>query len=107
MLFDSAQLGSFAYVAIGALCVGSVTISPPPGMAADTPLEGGVYAKGDKLGYFSFGGSTIALVTRPGTVRWDDALVYASQSKVEVLTQVRARIGVAINAHTNVTLTPS
>ena len=109
MLFNSTLVGPYAYVAIGALCVGSVTVEPPSNSgsaagagAGDSNPVGQTYAKGDKLGYFEFGGSTVALVFRPGTVRIDDHLTFASLSAVETKLNVKSRIGVAINPAANV-----
>lgn len=109
MLFDSPLLGRYAYVAIGALCVGSVVIEAPEGAAPGTNPVGSTYARGERLGYFQFGGSTVALVFQPGTVRLSDAIIYSSLSQVETLLHVNTRIGVAINATQNLNagLTPT
>jgi len=107
MLFDSPNGGRFAFVAIGALCVGSVVLEPPPGSPPFYGVTPGMqYARGDPLGYFEFG-STIALVFQPGRVRFDDALVIASDSQVETLVQCRQRMGLMITNTTNTLLTPS
>jgi phosphatidylserine decarboxylase len=101
MLFDSPDVGQYAYVAIGALCVGSVQIPDPASSASTDGLKpqapiGTQYARGDDLGYFQFGGSTIALVFRPGVVRFDDDIIFASQRKVESLMQVKSKLGTII-----------
>ena len=107
MLFDSPLLGRYAYVAIGALCVGSVVVEAPSAAAPGTNPVGGVYARGERLGYFQFGGSTVALVFQPGKIRLHDAIIYSSLSQVETLLHVNTRIGVAINDTINAGLAPS
>lgn len=96
MIFNSPLVGDYAFVAIGALCVGSVRIPDPLDNSREAS-PGTFYAKGSRLGYFQFGGSTIALVFRQGTVRLEDDIIFASQRKVESLVQVNARVGVVIN----------
>lgn len=105
MIFDSPLVGEFAYVAIGALCVGSVHVPSPNDTSIPAP-PGTTYDRGDSLGYFEFGGSTIALVFQPGTVRFEDDLVFASQRRVETLLQVRTRLAVGLQGSTE-QLTPT
>lgn len=73
------DLGHVAFVAIGALCVGSVTI---------TPAVGSTLTKGQPLGYFEFGGSTVAVVFQSGRVDFDQDLLHNSRQKVETLVQM-------------------
>ncbi|KAG8908254.1 Endochitinase 1 [Tulasnella sp. 403] len=62
----------FALVAVGAMLVGSIGWSKNPGDEA---------MKGEDLGFFQYGGSTVILVAPEGTVQWDeDILKYSSQS---------------------------
>jgi len=96
MIFDSEHLGKFAYVAVGALCVGSVLIEPPASQP-EGPAVGATYEKGETIGTFQFGGSTAVLVFRPGTVRLDDDLLFHSANKVESFVEVNSRIGVFTN----------
>lgn len=49
-------------ISVGALCVGRITQTYIP----NTPLK-----KGDEMGYFSFGGSTIVLIFKPNSVIFD------------------------------------
>jgi phosphatidylserine decarboxylase len=77
-IIENPRIGPVAFVAIGALCVGSVQM---------TRVEGATVAKGEELGYFQFGGSTIALLLPSralglGAV-FDDDLVVHSRYLVE------------------------
>jgi len=59
-----------AFVAIGALLVGSVNWSKKPGETV---------RKGDDLGWFAYGGSTVVCVfPREAGIQWDDDLRRAS-----------------------------
>ncbi|KAG6891234.1 hypothetical protein C0995_008486 [Termitomyces sp. Mi166 len=73
-------------VAIGALLVGSVvwTGGVQPGR---------VLKKGDELGYFAYGGSTVVAVFPEGTVEFDQDLVQNSEKPIETLVKVGERIG--------------
>lgn len=73
-----------AFVSVGATCVGSVNWSN---------TTGAVLAKGDEVGYFAFGGSTIVLLFPPNSVRFDDDLILASSRNVETLMSVGNSIG--------------
>ncbi|KAG8952074.1 hypothetical protein FRC00_006941, partial [Tulasnella sp. 408] len=57
---------TFAFVSVGALLVGSIGWSKNPG---DSVM------KGEDLGFFQYGGSTVILVAPEGTVEWDEDLV--------------------------------
>ena len=73
-----------AFIAIGANCVGSIIATPAVGSWA---------AKGDELGYFAFGGSTIAMLFPPASVLFDDDLVFASSRGVETQVPLGNPIG--------------
>ncbi len=78
-----------AIVAVGALLVGSVGWDKKVGESV---------SKGDGLGYFQYGGSTV-IVVLPGSdvagmhVRWDDDLVKNSDGALETLVRAGERIG--------------
>jgi len=78
-----------AIVAVGALLVGSVGWDHKVGENV---------SKGDGLGYFQYGGSTV-IVVLPGSdvagmhVRWDDDLVKNSEGVLETLVRAGERIG--------------
>ncbi|TCD65978.1 hypothetical protein EIP91_001970 [Steccherinum ochraceum] len=77
-----------AYVAIGAMLVGSVHWT--------TGAEKGATVKrGDELGYFAYGGSTIVAIFPKGMLKFDDDLVKNSQSPIETYVKVGYSIGTA------------
>ncbi len=79
-----ANIGLVAYVSIGALCVGSITF---------LPSVGSTITKGDDLGFFQFGGSTVALVFEKGQVEFEKDIMEHSVNKVETLVQMGSRLG--------------
>jgi len=74
----------YAYVPIGATCVGSISMT----MGVNIP-----FGKGAEIGYFQFGGSSVAMVFPPNSVLWDDDLVYASSKGQEILVRMGMKIG--------------
>lgn len=81
--------GTVYVVAIGAMMVGSVLLSV---------TEGQRIARGDELGYFQFGGSTLVLLVESKAVRLDADLLANSDACIETLVQVGMRIGRATEA---------
>jgi phosphatidylserine decarboxylase precursor len=73
-----------AYVAIGAVCVGSVTI---------TKAVGQNITRGDELGYFAFGGSTTVTLFEQGAADFDPSVIQASRMPVESLIPMGTTIG--------------
>lgn len=75
-----------AFVQVGALLVASIRQTARPGQAL---------GRGDEVGYFAYGGSTIVAVFPPGCVEWDGDLARNSEGrnerglKLETLVQVR------------------
>ena len=55
--------------------------------------------KGDEHGYFAFGGSTVLLLFRQGSVRFDDDLLYNTSKSMETLIRMGESIG-RVNANT-------
>jgi len=45
-------------------------------------------------GYFAFGGSTVILLFKPGTVVWDQDLLANANKKLETLVQVGDQLGI-------------
>lgn len=72
-----------AVVAVGALLVGSIKWDKKVGEEV---------RKGEGLGHFQYGGSTVVLVFPTGVV-WDEDLVASSERKIEVLVKTGERIG--------------
>ncbi|GAA5844242.1 hypothetical protein JCM9279_001734 [Rhodotorula babjevae] len=79
-----------AYVQVGALLVASIR---------RTARSQKALKRGDELGYFSYGGSTVVCVFPRGSVEWDEDLVRNSEGaniegvQVETMVKVGERIG--------------
>jgi phosphatidylserine decarboxylase len=84
VVVDTPAYGPVAVVAIGATCVGSVIIGP----SVNTTL-----AKGDELGRFEYGGSTLLLLFPPGAVAVPPDLAAATRGQVETFVLVGTEIG--------------
>ncbi|KAJ6591617.1 phosphatidylserine decarboxylase-domain-containing protein [Mycena vulgaris] len=75
-----------AYVAIGALLVGSIAWTNGGEM-------GKAVKKGDELGYFAYGGSTVVAVFPKGVIEFDADLVANSMVPVETMVKVGNSLG--------------
>ncbi|EWC46617.1 hypothetical protein DRE_04104 [Drechslerella stenobrocha 248] len=82
--FDSVAHGRMMVVCVGAMMVGSTVI---------TAKAGSRVSRGDELGYFKFGGSTLVVLFEPGMMRWDDDLIANSKEAVETLIRVGMSVG--------------
>jgi len=78
------NFGNVAFVSVGATCVGSVYMFHRPQYVVN---------KGQPMGFFQFGGSTVILLFEPGKLKFDEDLVARSTRKVETLVRVGQRIG--------------
>ncbi|KAK4056412.1 hypothetical protein OIO90_002555 [Microbotryomycetes sp. JL221] len=72
-----------AYVQIGALLVGSIK---------PTVRRGQRVKRGDEVGYFAYGGSTIVVLFRKGSVEFDQDLVRNSLRSIETVVKVKDRV---------------
>lgn len=68
-------------VCVGAMMVGSTVITAEPNAKV---------ARGDELGYFKFGGSTLIVLFEPNKMRWDDDLIANSREAVETLVSTKS-----------------
>ncbi|GAA5866341.1 hypothetical protein JCM1840_004090 [Sporobolomyces johnsonii] len=84
---DSPVFGETMHVWVGAMMVASIKM---------TKQENEEVKRGDELGYFAFGGSTIVVLFKPGTVVFDPDLLENSRHAVETLIRVKTRIGRAL-----------
>jgi phosphatidylserine decarboxylase len=75
-----------AFVAIGALLVGSIEWTG--GKQAGSKVE-----RGGELGYFAYGGSTVAVVFPKELVKFDDDLIANSDKPIETLVKVGYSLG--------------
>lgn len=82
----SPTFGDVAIVVVGACKVGSIDITSPRRQPAK---------KGDELGLFKYGGSTVVVVFDGKKVKFDEDLAANSCNRVETLVQVGSRLGTA------------
>jgi len=80
------EFGQVLFVEIGATNVGTVTQTHKPGTSAN---------KGDEKGYFSFGGSALAIIFKENTIKLDQDLVDATNQGIEILGQMGTSLGQA------------
>lgn len=73
---DTAEFGRVMVICVGAMMVGSTVI---------TRSEGEEVKRGEELGYFKFGGSTLVVLFETGKMVWDDDLVDNSNGALETL----------------------
>jgi phosphatidylserine decarboxylase len=73
---DSVAHGRVMVVCVGAMMVGSTVI---------TRQAGEKVSRGEELGYFKFGGSTVLLLFEPGVINFDSDLVENSKGALETL----------------------
>ena len=71
---QSERFGSVAMVSVGALAVGRIT---------NLYDHGGKYKKGDEMGYFSFGGSTIVLLFEKDKICINEKILENSTQNIE------------------------
>lgn len=82
--FHSQEFGLFYCVCIGAMMVGSTMMSVK---------EGDHVKRGQEMGYFAFGGSTLVIVFGQGRLKLDEDLLQNSEKAIETLVRVGMRIG--------------
>jgi phosphatidylserine decarboxylase len=100
---ESETLDKIAFVAIGALLVGSVNFTVEPHQPINKGDEVGkmktirILIKNSffcfSLGFFAYGGSTIVVVFKEGMVQWDDDLQHNSDNSMETLVRMGEKIG--------------
>ncbi|KAH6630926.1 phosphatidylserine decarboxylase-domain-containing protein [Chaetomium sp. MPI-SDFR-AT-0129] len=81
---DTVDFGRVMVICVGAMMVGSTVI---------TRSEGDTVRRGEELGYFKFGGSTIVLLFESGKMVFDDDLVDNSNGALETLIRVGMSVG--------------
>jgi len=89
VLVDSPQFGEVLFCAIGATNVGTVYIHEK------WQKPGGKIEKGDELGFFQFGGSSIIVAFKNGSIKFDDDLLECSKHKIQVSVEVGMSLGEA------------
>ncbi|KAF8957740.1 phosphatidylserine decarboxylase-domain-containing protein [Flammula alnicola] len=81
---DSPQFGRVMAVCVGAMMVGSIKT---------TVQEGEYVQRGQELGYFAFGGSTVVILFEKGKVAWDEDLLINGRASLETLVRVGMGLG--------------
>lgn len=81
---DSPQFGRVMVVCVGAMMVGSIET---------TVQEGDYVRRGEELGYFAFGGSTVVVLFERNRVEWDEDLLVNGRACLETLVRVGTGIG--------------
>jgi len=87
-VFNTTDFGRVAFIAIGAVCVGSINMVVSPGSSVQ---------KADYIGNFQFGGSTVVTVFQSGVIHLDDDLLLSSSQGAEQYVLVGTQLGVAIS----------
>lgn len=85
-LIETKEFGTVAYCEIGATCVGSIH---------QTYISNETYQKGDEKGYFSFGGSALAIFFEKGRIQFDSDLVELSKQSLEIRCLIGESLGIA------------
>ncbi|KAF2277005.1 phosphatidylserine decarboxylase [Westerdykella ornata] len=91
ILIDSREFGEVLFVAIGASEVGTVYRS----IHEKYRKRGTEIKKGDELGIFQFGGSSIVVAFQQGRIKFDDDLRDCSTNRIQVAVEMGMSLGVA------------
>lgn len=100
------DIGTVAVVAVGSTCTGSVRLYKDNDLSDTGYLQrephptaewgkGDVIAKGDQLGVFQFGGSTVVVLFEAGRIAADYDLLYRSTFPIETRMKVRQQFATA------------
>lgn len=90
---ESPEFGPILVIPVGAMMVGSIVL---------TKQEGDIVERGEELGYFKFGGSTIILVAPSKKVIFDADLLRNSAEGIETLVKVGMSIGHSPNVNESI-----
>jgi phosphatidylserine decarboxylase len=84
VFLDNEIFGKIAFVSIGAMFVGKIV---------NTYEFERFHKKGEEMGYFSFGGSSIVLVFKKDIIEVDDLFLRNSKEQIETTVKMGERIG--------------
>eukprot|EP00924_Labyrinthula_sp_SR-Ha-C_P005099 augustus_masked-scaffold_1-processed-gene-21.3-mRNA-1 protein AED:0.16 eAED:0.17 QI:0/-1/0/1/-1/1/1/0/512 len=84
IVLDTEEFGLMFYICVGAILVGSIIL---------TVQEGERFVRGDEIGYFRFGGSTVILLFDKNRAKFDDDLLLNSGKKLETMVKVGQSVG--------------
>ncbi|KAI0401181.1 phosphatidylserine decarboxylase proenzyme [Xylaria palmicola] len=90
VVIDTKEFGEVLFVAIGATDVGSVQFHK------EWRTPGNEIRKGDELGIFQFGGSSIIVAFQAGRIKFDDDLRDLSMQRIQVAVEVGMSLGSAV-----------
>ena len=88
VIVDSPHFGRVAIICIGATLVGAIQITAKPG-----PVS-----KGDELGFFAFGGSTLIVLFEKDAIAFDHDLLVAAEMPMEKLIKMGTQVGISTKA---------
>ncbi|KAB2569058.1 Phosphatidylserine decarboxylase proenzyme 2 [Lasiodiplodia theobromae] len=89
VLIETQGFGDVLFIAIGAADVGTVKIHD------EWQKPGSLITKGDELGQFQFGGSSIIVAFKPGKIAFDEDLLSFSKQQIMVDVEVGMSLGTA------------
>lgn len=89
LVIETEHFGDVLFVAIGATDVGTVRIHEK------FQKPGTQIKKGDEIGYFQFGGSSIIVAFQKGAIEFDQDLLDLSRQKIQVSVEVGMSLGKA------------
>lgn len=91
-IIESSRFGKVIMAEVGATFVGCIN---------QTYLPGKFYGKGEAKGYFMFGGSTVALIFKEGTIKIDAELLKYSRYSYETQVKMGERIACLADSNSN------
>ena len=84
-ILHNAKFGDILMMEVGALLVGRIV----------NHHEAAEVTRGQEKGYFQFGGSTVVLLTEPGSVIIDEDILHNSREGTETIVRYGEKIGIA------------
>ena len=84
-ILHTAKFGDILMMEVGALLVGRIV----------NHHEAAEVTRGQEKGYFQFGGSTVVLLTEPGSVIIDEDILHNSREGTETIVRYGEKIGIA------------
>lgn len=87
-LFKSDNFGEILLIEVGATCVGSIIQTYSPGQKV---------AKGEEKGYFKFGGSTMIILLKNGSIKVDEDILINTANGIETKLLMGDRLGVSMD----------
>ncbi|MGB0839888.1 MAG: phosphatidylserine decarboxylase, partial [Chitinophagales bacterium] len=85
LTLSTKEKGDILLSPVGATMVGSIVDTYTPNTTVD---------KGDEMGYFAFGGSTVVMLIDQNKVTIDEDILRNTKNKIETAVQMGERIGV-------------